>query len=125
MATVVLPTLHVPPPGVATMVMVLPTHTDAGPLMPAAAITVNSRVTKLLPTVYVMVTVPAETPVTMPVEVTVAIAGLLLLHVPPGVVLLNGVDEPTQVPEAPVIGPMPDVVPTVNVIVTKQPLPTV
>lgn len=53
-----------------------------------------------------IVAVPAETPVTKPVEVTVATAGLLLLHVPPGVVLLRRVDAPTQVEELPVMGAM-------------------
>ena len=45
-----------------------------------------------------MAHVPAETPVTNPVEEpTVAIAGLLLLQVPPGVALLNAEVPPTVV----------------------------
>ena len=51
-----------------------------------------------------IVTVPAETPITTPeVDPTVAIAVLLLLHVPPLVESCNTTYDPTQVPEAPVI----------------------
>jgi len=53
-----------------------------------------------------MVAVPADTPVTTPVELTVATEGLLLLHVPPGVESCNATDEPVQVPDEPVIGNM-------------------
>lgn len=48
--------------------------------------------------------VPTDTPVTMPVELTVATEGLLLLHVPPGVLSARAIVEPTQTPDAPVIG---------------------
>ena len=52
-----------------------------------------------------MVTVPAAIPVTTPVEEPiVAIAGLLLLHRPPGVISLRVVDVPVQVLVAPVMG---------------------
>ena len=37
----------------------------------------------VVPSVKVKVTLPAETPVTTPALVTVAMAGLLLTHVPP------------------------------------------
>lgn len=50
-----------------------------------------------------MVTVPALTPVTPPVEVTVAVDVLLLLHEPPDVASLNVVDAPEQIAEVPVI----------------------
>ena len=50
-----------------------------------------------------MVTVPLATPVTNPVEVTVAIELLLLVHDPPGVLSLIWVVAPTQTVDAPVI----------------------
>ena len=51
-----------------------------------------------------MVTVPADTPVTTPVELMVAIAVLLLLHIPPELVSNKLMVEPTQTVEGPVIG---------------------
>lgn len=60
-----------------------------------------------------MVAVPADMPDTTPNEFTVATNGLLLLHIPPGVALLNAADEPTQEPEGPVMG-VSVVLPTVN-----------
>lgn len=44
-----------------------------------------------------MVTVPDDTPVTVPIVPTVATPVLLLLHVPPLVELLNAVEAPTQI----------------------------
>ncbi len=54
-----------------------------------------------------MVEVPAATPVTTPVdELTVAAAGLLLLHVPlPVPLLVNVVDEPAHTAAAPLMTP--------------------
>ena len=52
-----------------------------------------------------MFAVPAETPVTTPaVATTVAIAGRLLVHVPPGVASESVVVVPTHIPVAPVMG---------------------
>ena len=69
--------------------------------------------------------VPADMPVTRPVEVTVATDGLLLLHVPPGVASVNSVDVPTQVDVLPEIGKMePLVAVTVKARIAEQP-PTV
>jgi hypothetical protein len=65
-----------------------------------------------------MVQVPAVTPVTMPAELMVAIEVLLVLQVPPGVASARPVEEPTQVPDAPVMGAMPVVPPTVMLINT-------
>ena len=51
-----------------------------------------------------MVTVPAPTPVTAPVELlTVATAVFALLHVPPATELNNEVTEPTQTVAVPVM----------------------
>ncbi len=72
-----------------------------------------------------MLQVPAATPVTMPVELTVATEGLLLLHVPPGVLSERATDAPTQVPDGPTIGAMVVAPVTVKDIVRKQPLPNV
>jgi len=50
-----------------------------------------------------MVAVPAAAPVTFPEVFTVAIAVLLLLHVPPVVALLNDVVAPGHTTVVPVI----------------------
>ena len=52
----------------------------------------------------VIVTTPADTPVTIPVAPTVAIAPLLLLHVPPVVASLSGSVKPTVTVLPPDIG---------------------
>lgn len=68
-----------------------------------------------------MVAVPAEAPLTTPLEAPiVATAGLLLLHVPPVTALLSVVVPPTQIVVVPVIA---DVGLTVSVAVEKQPPP--
>lgn len=46
---------------------------------------------------------PGVTPVTRPVLLTVATAGVPLLHVPPEVASLNGVVSPTQTVALPVM----------------------
>jgi hypothetical protein len=71
----------------------------------------------------VIFTVPAATPVTTPLPVTVAVAVLLLLHVPPETASLSVVVEPTHVNIVPVIavaGPE-----TVIVAVLAQPVDSV
>ena len=66
-----------------------------------------------------MVTVPPFNPVTTPVPVPIdAIAGLLLLHAPPGVELLNVVLLPWQTAGAPAIG---EGIPTDIAVVDRQP----
>lgn len=71
-----------------------------------------------------MATVPETTPVTTPVDETVAIAELLEDHVPFGVVLLNVIVEPTHNDDAPVIAAIVGNGLTVTVVVTAlvQPL---
>ena len=88
--------------------VVAPTQILFGPLM----LTVGNALTVMAPvgeetqpvfkSVNVKVAVPAETPVTTPVLVTVATAGSLLTHVPP-VVGDNVVVNPTQTLPGPVI----------------------
>jgi hypothetical protein len=52
----------------------------------------------------VAVAVPEDTPVTTPVVLIVAITGLLLLQVPPGVAAVNDVVVPAQKLNGPIIG---------------------
>src|SRR5437762_12843928 len=77
--------VHVPPL-VGDSVAVLPTHTDAGAVTFGFALTVTDEVV-LLPLLDALlilnVTLPADTPVITPALVTVAMAVLLLVHVPP------------------------------------------
>jgi hypothetical protein len=103
--------VHVPPGVVLLKVVVAPTQTA---LVPVIAATTGNGLTVtvaawevaqplLLVTVYVIVTVPADMPVTLPVLSTVAIAVLLLAHTPDGVVLDKVVAAPTQIEFAPVM----------------------
>lgn len=70
-----------------------------------------------------IVTVPAETPVTTPeVGLTVAIAVLLLLHVPPTVESKRVIVPPTHTLEEPIITDMVPEPVTVMVLVVKQPV---
>lgn len=92
--------------------MVVPTHTDEAPLIVPAfteAVTVICfvAVALLQPTVYVIVTVPADTPVTTPVLLfTVARAVLLLVHTPPDVpFVVNCIVDPVHTDEEPLIVP--------------------
>jgi len=66
-----------------------------------------------------MVAVPTDTPVTTPLVPTDAIAGLLLLHTPPGVRSVKLEVDPRQILGDPVIG---DIGFTVMVVVLKHPL---
>lgn len=59
---------------------------------------------QLAVTVYIIVSTPADTPVTM-LPLTVAIEVLLLLHVPPGAMSVKAMAEPTHTVLAPVIVP--------------------
>ena len=67
---------------------------------------------------------PADTPVTTPLLLTVATAVLLLLHTPPTVALLKVVVDPTHALAVPVIGLTVGYAYTVNTCVTVvlQPL---
>ena len=52
---------------------------------------------------YVIHAVPAETPVTTPEELTVAVAVELLLHVPPDILVVNPAVPPIHTLDGPVI----------------------
>ena len=79
--------LHVPPPVVLVNVAAIPEQILVAPLIVAGlAFIVTSCIAKqpVADSLYVIVAVPADTPVTIPLVVgIVAIAVLLLLHVPP------------------------------------------
>jgi hypothetical protein len=107
-ATAVLLLTHVPS-DVGLTIVVPPIHNDVldpDIFVVGRAVTVTALVAfdehNVVLFVKVKVAVPALTPVTTPAFVTVAIAVLLLAHVPP-VVRLNVVVEPAQIVLDPVI----------------------
>ena len=95
-ATAVLLLLQCPPAFTSVSVTVEPAHTLAVPLMPVNAVTDTVWVARQPPgVVYEIVTIPGDTPVTLPVEdTTVATAVLLLLQVPPATASLSVITEP-------------------------------
>ena len=71
-----------------------------------------------------MVVVPGLIPVTIPVVApTDAMAGLLLLHIPPGSASLSVVVEPAHRLALPVMGEVPGMAFTVIVVITPVPQP--
>jgi hypothetical protein len=72
------------------------------------------------PSVYVMITVPEDIPVTIPLlPPTVASSGLPLLHIPPGMMSLSVIVCPTHTFVGPVIAAGDAI--TVATIVTEHP----
>jgi hypothetical protein len=101
--------LQLPPVVASTKVVVPAGHIDMLPVIGAGNgyTTTNLVVIQLAGVVYVIVAVPpaVPTPSTTPVAgSTLAIVLSLLLHVPPGVISLNVVVDPTHTPVVPVIG---------------------
>ena len=85
-ASAVLLLLHVPPPVTSVIVAVEDTHTLLAPPGVAGKPFTVTVILVLQPegNVYIIVTVPAATPCTIPVaEPTVAVVISLLAHVPP------------------------------------------
>jgi hypothetical protein len=82
-------------------------HTNVVPVITAGIGLTVMVATVLQPVaviVYVMSTTPAATPVTTPLEEpTVAVALLLLAHVPPDVASLRVIVEPSQTVDEPAI----------------------
>jgi hypothetical protein len=107
-ATVGVPLVHDPPAGEPVSDIDVPAHSVLlPPEITSTGLTVNPAVTKAVPTLYVIVAVPTETPETTPVvETTDAIAGLLLLQVPPAVASVSADVHPTHVVVLPVMGEM-------------------
>ena len=102
-ATVVVTLLHTPPPVASDNVSVKPSQIGALPRIAAGnGFTVTIAVCKQpVPNSYVIIAVPADTPVTPPVALTVAEP--VLLHVPLPVASVKLVVEPTQTLSVPVI----------------------
>jgi hypothetical protein len=99
--------LQVPPLTAWLSEVVVPGQADKVPVMAdGVAATVTTAVaTQPTPIEYVMVAVPMDMPVTIPVEdPMVATPGALLLQLPPAVASARVVVEPTQVFSVPVIG---------------------
>jgi len=98
--------LHVPPPVASAKVLVAPLQIVFAPVIAAtegSALTVTVAVVVQPLTLYVITVVPADTPVTTPEELTVAMPMLPLVHVPPAVGLARVVVEPTHTSGVPVI----------------------
>ena len=97
-ATGRLPLLHRPPVDAVPNAEVDPAHRLNVPVIePGNGFTATGVVAmQLAAEVYVIVEVPAATPVTIPVDPIVALLTSLLLHVPPAVTSVNEVVDPTQ-----------------------------
>jgi len=101
------------PPGTVDVRLAVPLMhiTDTPVMVPAdVALTVITCVAVALPqpvyTVYVIVAVPAAIPVAMPVLLTVAIAGVEDVQIPPVVpVAVSVVAAPTHIDDVPVMVP--------------------
>ena len=125
-ATAGVPLVHTPPGVVLDSVVDEPLQRASVPVTGATAVgalTVTTVVAAPAPqtfvTVYEMVLVPLVAPVTTPVELpTVATAGTVLLHTPPGVALLSVPGVPMQMIPLPVIGAGTGVAFTVTTAVT-------
>ena len=109
-AIVVVMLLQVPPATEAVSGVVLPTQTLSVPEMTGMPLTTTEAEAEQPEAVLKdMVTVPAATPVTMPVVApTVAVAVLLLLQVPAPAASASVVVAPTQSDVVPVTGAMAD-----------------
>jgi hypothetical protein len=98
-ATDVLPLLHKPPVTASLHVVAAPMHTLPLPVIAdGSALTVIVFVTmQPAPIAYVIIAVPALTPLTIPLlDPTVAVAVLLQVHIPPVGKQLCVVAEPTH-----------------------------
>ncbi len=92
--------LQKPPGEVLLNVVTSPTQIVtgvAGVIATGVALTRTGAVAKHVPIEYEMIAVPGPTPFTLPVVLpTVAMAVLLLLHVPPGVAFVSVTKLPTH-----------------------------
>jgi hypothetical protein len=116
--------LQVPPVVASLRVMLFPWQTTDGPVMGESGKTTTLLVEKHpAGVIYLMLTIPPETPVIIPETLPiVAIEVVALLHVPPGAELLNVVALPVQTVAAPVITGVGF---TVSGTVATHPLPVV
>jgi hypothetical protein len=90
--------LHVPPVVTSLRTITEPWQANAVPVIAAGlGLTVTTDIViQLLGALYVIVEVPAETPVTTPVEDVILVAVPVLLHVPPAVASVSVIVLPTQ-----------------------------
>lgn len=97
-ATDKLPLLQRPPVDVVPNAVVDPAHTLSVPVIELGNGFTATGIVAIQPAadVYVIVEVPAATPVTIPVEPIVALLTSLLLQVPPAVASVKDVVNPTQ-----------------------------
>lgn len=110
--------LQLTPVEVVDNVIVLPTHTSVGPVIEAGSgLTVTIVVeVQPVPIDVVIVAVPADCPVTIPVnEPTVATVTSLLLQLPPELVEVSVVVCPTHTVAVPVMAPGPEFIVTIVV----------
>ncbi len=133
-ATAAFDDVHTPPDVVLVKIVLEPIHAF---VVPPIAASVGNAVTltvacafdvqPFVVTVYVIVAVPADTPVTTPVELTEAIAALDDVQTPFAVALASAVVEPEHTSVVPVIAATTGIALTVTVVVTDdvQPLPFV
>jgi len=124
-ARAVLLLLHVLPKGEEVNVVLDPTHTAVVPLGVDGVVVTLTTVVVIHPVgnVYVITGLPVATPLTIPVDPTLARLVLLLLHVPPVVASLNAVVDPAHTTRVPVIPAGKGL--TVTGVVMKQPVDNV
>ena len=98
---------HVPPVTKSLNIVVEPSHTFGLPVIAAGngfTLTTIVAAQPVVPVmVYEIVVVPTAMPVTRPAGLTLAVAGAVLLHVPPALASLSSVDNPTHTMGVPVI----------------------
>jgi len=103
-ATPVALLLHEPPTVASFRVMSEPTQTLPGPVMGELALTAMVFVVMQLPIAYVIVALPAVTPLIIPVEEPMeAKDGALLVHIPPLTASVNVVVAPLQTLDTPLM----------------------
>jgi len=100
------PLVHVPPEVESLNEIVPPTHTDVDGAIIGVGVglTENVRTVVQPPIPYIIETFPPDTVLTTPVLIfTVAMAELLLVHIPPGVASESKIEVPEQVAPGPVM----------------------
>jgi hypothetical protein len=114
---------HVPPVVVSARVTDWPTQTIGGPVITDGGgnILISWVAVQPGPSEYVIVVIPGVTPQTIPLDMPAVAALLLLLHVPPAVPSVSGIQEPWQTLEPPAIATGGAL--TVNIAVAAQPVP--
>ena len=116
--------LQVPVPVASDNVVVEPTHTLCVPVIAVIGLTVTTAIDEQpVPSVYVILDVPATAPAITPTLASAIVAfPLLLLQVPPLVASDNVVVEPTHTLWVPVIAVIGL---TVTTAVDEQPVPSI